>query len=171
MRLTKIVAFRETTNPTCKHNLRIAKGQADFLKGDYVDTTYWTAIETYVSVIVPSLPAIRIMLAKKFPNMFSMDTQNGSRHTYEQSHQQPFKMTKGTKSAAISTYSERDLEADFFPNTNLKLGDKLKGEVYTDVGSGGRRKSSDVHLVDLPNGIMVDTTTSKYPSPSFLYYL
>ncbi|KAG4417686.1 hypothetical protein IFR04_009189 [Cadophora malorum] len=53
---------------------------------DFVDVTYWTAIETYVTVVVPNLPAIRSFLSLKFPGIFGLDSRAGE---YERSQPAP----------------------------------------------------------------------------------
>lgn len=53
--------------------------------GDYVESIYWSGIETYVSLIVPCLPAVRALLSQKLPRVFGMDTTRGSGNSYIQS--------------------------------------------------------------------------------------
>lgn len=119
------------------------------IKGDYVDTTYWTAIEVYVSVIVPCLPAIRSLLSNKLPKLFGMDTQNRSRNTYAKSYPTDsfVNSTRKTK-----TPSEFDDHGTFL--RDLTLGDKIKGTVSTGISTGER--TSEEELVDR-QGISVST--------------
>ncbi|RDW57104.1 hypothetical protein BP6252_13850 [Coleophoma cylindrospora] len=90
IRITNLVQFRATTNPTW----------------DFVDAIFWTGIEVYVSIIVPCLPATRALLVNVFPKVFGSETQNqsrsrGSRREYKQQTPTPtpspteasFKMT------------------------------------------------------------------------------
>jgi hypothetical protein len=65
-------------------------------------------------------------------------------------------MTSSTKSSTTATSSNRGPEsADYFQNSKLKLGDKLKGTVHTGVSSG--RRSSDEELVGNEEIIVVST--------------
>ncbi|KAK0105942.1 hypothetical protein ONS95_004454 [Cadophora gregata] len=70
VRITKVVKFTDnSSNPT----------------RDFVDVTYWTAIEAYVSIVIPNLPAIRSFLSLKFPRIFGLDSRVG----YERSKPAP----------------------------------------------------------------------------------
>ncbi|CZS91596.1 uncharacterized protein RCO7_07016 [Rhynchosporium graminicola] len=53
---------------------------------DFVDAIYWTAIEIYVSVIIPNLPSMRSLLARRFPTIFGLDIQNVGYRNYEPSN-------------------------------------------------------------------------------------
>jgi hypothetical protein len=111
IRLTKIVQFRETKNPTCAFSSQANLTAANLCaRGDYVATVYCTAIETYVSMIVPSLPAVRSLLSYHFPDVFAVNSQIRRTKTYEQPVVHfPHEMSKvpSTKIAA-----ERDINAD-----------------------------------------------------------
>jgi len=131
------------------------------LKGDYVETTYWSAIETYVSIIVTSLPAIRSLLSRSFPKLFNFESRNSSHKTYEQSQKasNSYKMKSWSKSTTAATSSDLEIEpGDYFTNPRLELGDKMKGEVRTGVTSGRlRRERSEAELVERGEGIFIHT--------------
>ena len=118
---------------------------------DYVDTIYWTAIETYVSLIVPCLPAMRPLLSRRFPTMFGEDSQSRSRNKYAQTDHKgnTFIMSSTTRSkAGVSSGHGRFLK-------DLSLGDKGRGTIFTGVTTGN---TSEEQLV-LGKGIAVNTKT------------
>lgn len=55
------------------------------------------------------------------------------------------------------TTSDADMDADHFSNKNLKLGDRTKDDVYTNVAWGASR--SDVELVVMGASTVVSTET------------
>jgi hypothetical protein len=109
-----------------------------FSLGDYVAVTFWTTVEVYVSVILPSLPAIRSMLSQKFSMVFGIETGSRTKHQYEQSQSKPPIQGDSFKMVSIGTKNnERDAEnSDFFHNSNMNLGGKVKGTVHTGVVGG-----------------------------------
>ncbi|KAH9214074.1 hypothetical protein DL95DRAFT_524185 [Leptodontidium sp. 2 PMI_412] len=96
---------------------------------DFVDVTYWTAIETYVSVVVPNLPAIRSFLSQRFPGVFGLDSHTPSYQNYERSHPPPavptgdsFELTT-TTTKTFADYDARATEEEgYFSNSRLKAG-------------------------------------------------
>jgi len=172
IRFTKLVQFRATTNPTCKPTipgLGLTKPPLQYIltcinSGDYVDTIYWTALETYISVIVPNLPAIRSLLSHKYPKLFGRETQSGStdnsRKNYERSHANyrggpSIKMASKIGSRNTEDTAVEANDPDYFVNKNLNLGDNLKGNVYFGVVAG--HENSTEELVGSDAAIHVNT--------------
>jgi len=118
-----------------------------------VETIYWTAIEVYVSVIVPCLPAIRSLLSHRYPKLFGNESQNHKRSKHENSSatKDSFFITQPTKPKIAAEYSEH---GDFL--IELSLVDRAKGSVSTGVTAGNR--TSEEELVGR-QGISVSTNT------------
>jgi hypothetical protein len=116
--------------------------------GDYVDTMYWTAIEIYVAIIIPSLPAIRCLLCHKYPHLFVLD--RNSRLEYERGDRQD--ATKRNTSPEI--IRDRDLEGleneDYFERGRITQIDRSE-DVPPASGpqrTGGERIGKNSNLID-----------------------
>ncbi|KAG4428570.1 hypothetical protein IFR05_015945 [Cadophora sp. M221] len=99
---------------------------------DFVDVTYWSAIETYVSVVVPNLPAIRSFLSHKFPSVFGLDSHAPDYRNYERSHPPPVVAPTGesfeltTTTTTTKTFIDYDArvteEEGYFNNSRVEAG-------------------------------------------------
>ncbi|KAH7310924.1 hypothetical protein BKA65DRAFT_600984 [Rhexocercosporidium sp. MPI-PUGE-AT-0058] len=94
----------------------------------FVDVTYWTAIETYVSIVVPNLPAIRSFLSRKFPGVFDLDSHNPNYQNYERSFPPPAAQTGETFELTMTTtktlvHGARPVEEEgYFSNSRIEAG-------------------------------------------------
>ncbi|CZR63695.1 uncharacterized protein PAC_13592 [Phialocephala subalpina] len=167
IRLTTLPSFKATRNPTW----------------EFTDPVYWTAIEVYVSIIIPSLPAIRSLLSHHFPRFFANDTPMPSlavgypptNHSYTRSQSIPksTKLNLDLKFSLKSTFasrsqwprkSQRSMQGDQGEEGGrewLELGDKRKGTVHTGVVAGGAIDENDGREVyeGARGGIFVSTKT------------
>ena len=126
--------------------------------GDYVDTTYWTAIEVYVSVIVPCLPAIRSLMSDKLPRLFGLDSHKRSRNNYARSY--PTDSFAVSSSRKTKTPSEYDDHGTFLKD--MSVGNKTNGKVSTGVSTGGDRISEEEPIEQ--QGITITTETQIHNS-------
>ncbi|KAF8848854.1 hypothetical protein BDZ45DRAFT_605262 [Acephala macrosclerotiorum] len=170
IRITTLPSLKATKNPTW----------------EFTDPMYWTAIEVYVAIIIPSLPAIRALLSHHFPRFFANDTPipslvaglSPAQHSYVRTRSIT-RSTKSTKSNFISsliststfgskgsTKSQRSMRGDECEGDGreewLDLGDKNKGTVHTGVIAGSGDEDEDARA-DLGwnsrSGIFVSTMT------------
>lgn len=140
IRLRFMVLFARSTNPTW----------------DYFDTSVWSSFEVSISVIVASLPAIRLYLVRAWPGGFSSAARKvsaqssgpgpfqgrkwtplgwsgssgksaGSAGTIVQGHQ-------GSISRLLSKTGRGDESG--VDVTGLELGDTVRGSVQTKIGAG-----------------------------------
>ncbi|KAL2068978.1 hypothetical protein VTL71DRAFT_15316 [Oculimacula yallundae] len=136
VRISLIDKFKASVNPTW----------------DFTEAIFWSAIEIYVAVIVPCLPAIRSFLSRRCPAVFGIDTRKGTNNSYEKSRQQQNTTSKSFKMVSITTSSGtfvKDVKQDTesgqnFSNSevNFNLGDQSKGTVHTGITGGVRPGTS-----------------------------
>ena len=91
VRLTKVIPFHDSRDPTW----------------GYVDTIYWTAIETYISILVPNLPAIRSYLTHLFPNLFGLGMTYAKNYKYERIDPQRTKRKNPRRPKTVGMISPR----------------------------------------------------------------
>lgn len=118
IRLRYLVMFAKSLNPTW----------------DYTDTIIWTALEVDVSVIVVSLPAIRVILAKNIPKVFGTTQRSESTSQSFSKSKGSNKLFSGSKrdnsrfsSAFVSARRDEDAESQ------LELGDRVYGTTQTEI--------------------------------------
>ncbi|ETS78656.1 hypothetical protein PFICI_08509 [Pestalotiopsis fici W106-1] len=136
IRLRYIVLFARTVNPTW----------------DYTDTLIWTALEVNVSIIVISLPAIRVYLSKYLPKVFGSTVASGSEsasHPHSRSHgssstkqrlhnsRQRGSSNKFSSVFSITTTRRRGaangVDGDSDTESQLELGDRGRGMMDTEI--------------------------------------
>lgn len=100
---------RPRTKPVSVNCARKSTSGFNARAGDYVETIYWTAIEVYVAIIIPCLPAIKGLLCHQFPHIFMLDRTASEGHAYERIDQQNRKKRYMTAGAHIDA-GETDLE-------------------------------------------------------------
>ncbi|KAM0284539.1 hypothetical protein ACHAQH_001905 [Verticillium albo-atrum] len=172
IRLQYIVHFARSKNPTW----------------DYTDTLIWTGLEVSVSLLVTSLPAVRGLLNRMIPNIFgTMASRYGfSFGTKKQDSGNSSALRSGKYSGAKYSNSATGPsnriavpEARFKlfklsgrgqeNESELELGDKLKGDVHTEIGaspSSWREGPVDEERhSSMESGIHVHTTTTVDSNP------
>jgi hypothetical protein len=127
VRLRYIVTFNRSLNPTW----------------DYVDPMIWSSLEISVSLIVTSLPAIRVLINRYVPNLLgsirmrSFGTGNGTSRSANASHHV---MNGSRKRASGPTYQDPSLSsrprssygsAEF--GSEIELRDKTHANVFREV--------------------------------------
>ncbi|KAK1982327.1 CFEM domain-containing protein [Colletotrichum cereale] len=165
VRLRYITLFTRSLNPTW----------------DFTDPLIWSGVEVSVSMIIVCLPAMRVLLKRAMPKLFTTIASVGisapkrvsntssrigqrvkSIGGGDHRHNGPFDHKAAAAAARISErgnrfFSFRSSSAE--PNeSELELGDKIQGEVrtqirYEDVKESRRRSSFE-------SGIHVHTTTT-----------
>jgi hypothetical protein len=126
IRLRFIVLFANSQNPTW----------------DYADSLIWSGLEVSVSVIVTSLPAVRVLLNRVLPNILGTVATNSRKSSggasargsgYLQSSGS--RMTKATQplSTIFSIPSRKG--DDEFNESQLELGGRIHGNVQTEIGA------------------------------------
>ncbi|KAL2062174.1 hypothetical protein VTL71DRAFT_6440 [Oculimacula yallundae] len=108
---------------------------------DFVDITYWTAIEAYVSIIVPNLPSIRSLLSRKFPTLFGLDSQNTGHRNYEPPNPPPDSRNYERASRSATTQNTGSVELgsmDKTFTTNNTIVAEEEG-YFSNSRIGGRR--------------------------------
>ncbi|KAF3013258.1 hypothetical protein E8E14_008700 [Neopestalotiopsis sp. 37M] len=166
IRLRYIVLFARTVNPTW----------------DYTDTLIWTALEVNVSIVVISLPAIRVYLSKYLPKVFGSTVGSGaashprshggsSSTAKRRLHNSSRQISSNKFSSVFTTTTKRRGTGDGDSDTEsqLELGDRGHGmtdtEIAADHGSHHAEDSDGSH-----GGINVCRTTIRLlillPSPN-----
>ncbi|KAF7514988.1 hypothetical protein G7054_g14831 [Neopestalotiopsis clavispora] len=155
IRLRYIVLFARTVNPTW----------------DYTDTLIWTALEVNVSIVVISLPAIRVYLSKYLPKVFGSTVGSGaashprshggsSSTAKRRLHNSSRQISSNKFSSVFTTTTKRRGTGDGDSDTEsqLELGDRGHGmmdtEIAADHGSHHAEDSDGSH-----GGINVCRTT------------
>ncbi|KAM0569829.1 hypothetical protein ACHAP9_004456 [Verticillium nonalfalfae] len=167
IRLQYIVHFARSTNPTW----------------DYTDTLIWTGLEVSVSMLVTSLPAIRMLVNRVIPDVLGTITSkygfsfNSKKQVSGDSTDlRSGKYSDATYSNSVSGPSSRLAvpESRFklfrvggkgqVNESELELGDKLQGDVQTEIGATPSSWRDDVADQDrhssMESGIHVHTTTT-----------
>ncbi|KAG7136444.1 hypothetical protein HYQ45_005996 [Verticillium longisporum] len=167
IRLQYIVHFARSTNPTW----------------DYTDTLIWTGLEVSVSLLVTSLPAIRMLVNRVVPDVLGTLTSKygfsfGSKKqaSGDSTDLRSGKYSDATYRNSVSGLSGRPAvpESRFklfrvggkgqMNESELELGDKLKGDVQTEIGatpSSWRDAAADQDRhSSMESGIHVHTTTT-----------
>lgn len=120
---------------------------------------YWTAIEVYVSIIVPSFPAVRSLLSHHFPGWFANDAPRGvipldraaASHPYVRARSGKGSQTsQGSAETGSTLLSARwgwegsNIDSGqnraWVRGKGLVLGDGNRGAVLTEVVAGKRYK-------------------------------
>ncbi|KAH8888053.1 hypothetical protein GQ53DRAFT_617050, partial [Thozetella sp. PMI_491] len=124
IRLRSLVAFGDSMNPTW----------------DYADVLIWTGLELAVGIIVACLPAIRLFLSRVMPKIFGTTVAST-----EESHGFECQTIGGSggqtgafrNSAKRHTkrFSTMATELEHGNESQLELGDKIHGQVLTEIGS------------------------------------
>lgn len=148
VRLRYILSFGATTNPCW----------------DYADPLIWTGLEAAVSIIVACLPAIRVLVNRLMPGMLmtilsrtpdGYVKEGGSSGSAAISG----KRRHGSRSRSeqvSNIFASQTEDNDSQIELGLRLGDKVRGEVQTEIiggEPGSSRKGDD-------QGIRVMTTTT-----------
>lgn len=128
VRLGAIVLFARSTNPTW----------------DYTGTLIWTGLECAVSIIVASLPAIRVLLSRLYPKRSGRCSKRGwpstsAQKLWRSNSSGRFLLSRDHSIAATRTALGGDMESQ------IELGDKTAGDVSTEIGaerSDGRSNDS-----------------------------
>jgi hypothetical protein len=146
VRLRYVVLLSNSLNPTW----------------DYVDAMIWSGLEVSISMIVTSLPAIRLLARRIFPNFFITisNTLSGSRRFKSSSAKDG--ATIKSRATRNSTLRSRAYSHGVGVGSDLELGDRLQGEVQTEVGVSKGETSSTERLnhPGMETGIYVSTTTT-----------
>lgn len=154
VRLRFIINFGHTTNPSW----------------DFTDAFIWSALEVTVSIIVACLPAIRVLLVSEVPRIMSTFTRGAPRTTRggyvmersAMSSSGARGMTGGSRQRrSVNIFGSKDRDEDGGENESqielgLQLGDKIQGEVQTQIS--GQRDSDEVDN----SGIRIKTTTTTH---------
>ncbi|KAM0494399.1 hypothetical protein ACHAPB_008072 [Verticillium nonalfalfae] len=154
IRLQYIVHFARSTNPTW----------------DYTDTLIWTGLEVSVSMLVTSLPAIRMLVNRVIPDVLGTITSkygfsfNSKKQVSGDSTDlRSGKYSDATYSNSVSGPSSRLAvpESRFklfrvggkgqVNESELELGDKLQGDVQTEIGATPSSWRDDVADQDRHN--------------------
>ncbi|GKT47140.1 uncharacterized protein ColSpa_07321 [Colletotrichum spaethianum] len=164
VRLRYIALFTQSINPTW----------------DFTDPLIWSGIEVSVSMVVVCLPSMRVLFKRGMPRFFSSVSSveasapkkasiSSSRigqylksiSSRDQQSNDPF----GRKAAAAARIAEKRKKFFSFRSTNvepdesqLELGDKLRGEVRTQIRYGDGESSTRRSSIE--SGIHVRTTTT-----------
>lgn len=149
IRLGSMIYFARSLNPTW----------------DYTDVLIWTGLEAAVSIIVVSLPAIRVLVTRECPRLLaaiksrggrkgSPSTGNGSKlwkpsgYSYDisgrgfssmPSESQNRRHDRGLGSSSTHVICGGDRDGDW--EYELELGDRRRGDVRTEIGVSTRRKN------------------------------
>lgn len=145
----------------------------------FTEPIYWIAIEVYVSIIVPSFPAVRSLLSHHLPGWFANDAPIRAIHLDQVAPHPYFRARsgKGIKGSAetgptlFSTrWSRESSNVDSYGQNDawergeqLGLEDRNRGMVLTEVVAGKRDKNSNgnhnFYWNNQGSGIVVSTTT------------
>ncbi|KAK3680464.1 CFEM domain-containing protein [Podospora appendiculata] len=172
VRLWSLYTFGDSVNPTW----------------DYTDALIWTGLEVAVSIIVTSLPAIRVLVSRRIPSVFgslvgSHWGDGGGGHGFYNSHGSSSTSSFGDTTFVGSLYGTPpalkrlsaishissikvsglmgNLDYDEKRKSDpgmVELGDKTKGDVRTEIGVGDVRMSA-------PTAAAL-TSTSPSPLPA-----
>ncbi len=139
IRLPYIVHFARSRNPTW----------------DYTDCLVWSGLEVSVSILVTSLPAIRVLLSRAWPTLFGA-TVGGGRTPRQLSQRTPLSSHEVATHRVVDGLKQ-DLHGSVDNNhgkqqltftgmldkisyesseSELELGDKLQDHVCTEIGIG-----------------------------------
>ncbi|KUI73557.1 hypothetical protein VM1G_09165 [Cytospora mali] len=152
IRLRFVVRFARSTN----------------LAWDYADTLNWSGVEVAVSIVVASLPAIRVLLISIWPKVFSMSVKNSSGRppdTLSELKQLPSGgerwLVRSPQSRLFSmlakTIGEKE-EGNGPDGSQLERGDTLMGGMHT----GTRIGDSPVGVDEVvPNRLTLGSTIGK----------
>ncbi|KFA71350.1 hypothetical protein S40288_08957 [Stachybotrys chartarum IBT 40288] len=164
VRLQFILLYRRSINPTWEHT----------------DVLIWSGYEVSVSMIVTSLPAIRILLTRAIPNLVSTILSRsrlsdpGSTHFATQNSKDTNSrrtLTRLDGNFPLSRRRMRFYSLDQSKNDNeseegLQLGDRTKGVSHVRItadDAGGDRRSAErgepLELLPVEAGIRVQKTT------------
>ena len=157
VRLRYVISFGHTVNPSW----------------DFYDTLLWSGLEVAVSIIVACLPALRVLLVGVLPGIFSFAS--GGEHTSRGRYVKETGFSSGSgrnggggggsaaargsrRRKSMVFFSSKDREEDGNESQielGLQLGDKMRGEVQTEI-SGPQR---DVEEQE-DEGIRINTITT-----------
>ena len=154
IRLRYFIMFARSTNPTW----------------DYADALIWSGVEVAVSIIITSLPAIRVLLSRSFPRLFGSHGNSSGKYKASDrsgsSGSKPEFNRKLKSLNSIALFSLRSRNASGEPNeSQLELGDRIKGNVQTDIGVMDRSDWQADSQDGRGDGIRVMTTTTKTLGP------
>lgn len=135
IRLRTIVLFARSTNPTW----------------DYVDTLIWTGLECAVSIIVTSLPAIRALAGRMSPGLFSRAATGSGWSAFAANKLHGGASGRSLIGRFISMVTMRTASR-VDTESQLELGDKIMGDVCTEIGAGGREVRGGPNSTRSPSG-------------------
>jgi len=159
VRLSYVISFGHTVNPSW----------------DFYDTLLWSGLEVAVSIIVACLPALRVLLIGVLPGIFSSLISWGA-HTSRGGYVKETGFSSGSgrngggggggsapakgsrQRRSMVFFSSKDREEDGNESQielGLQLGDKVRGEVQTEI-SGPQRDVEDQDN----EGIRINTITT-----------
>jgi hypothetical protein len=145
IRLRYLLLFAKSKNPTW----------------DYSDALIWTGAEVAVSIIVTSMPAIRVLINRVWPNLFgSLHSRRGNSDRHYGGSMRLEGSSKAPGSGGIHNSSsrgggamQRSAQSRIFSimagpgqgsdedivmqEARIELGDKKNGAVLTEIGAGG----------------------------------
>ncbi|KAH8678265.1 hypothetical protein BX600DRAFT_431551 [Xylariales sp. PMI_506] len=125
IRLKSLVQFAKSLNPTW----------------DYAEAVLWTSLEVNISVAVVCLPAIRVFLAKKLPNVFgsfvtratkksmvSSTSQSAARRKHQYADLPDRSASQGPSSSITWDQNSIELEGKLGPTITTTVGDSDEGD-------------------------------------------
>ena len=158
LRLRYFVSFGDSANPTW----------------DYTDPLLWSGLEVSVSIIVACLPAIRVLFQSLLPRnlraiLFSRNTKSGyvkeasghSNSLNERHGQRRPRRYHESISRMFSSHTEATSSRESQLELGLHLGDRIQGEVQTEI-LADKEVSLNGNQRNLSGeGIHVVTTTTR----------
>jgi hypothetical protein len=145
VRLRYIIMLSQTTNPMW----------------DYTDPILWSGLEVAVSVAVACLPAVRVLLHKLLPQLWSNIASKATRSKagyIEEVSRHSVDVAQGRSGERYFTDRSisKDIDGESQIELGIQLGDKSQGLVRTEIYGAQHHSASGSE-----EGIRIDTVTTQ----------